>query len=364
MNNSKLRFLFLVQGEGRGHMTQSIALQDLLANAGHEVVGVMVGKSPRREIPKFYYDKINSPLSTFESPNFILDKNGKSINVPSSIIHNLKKNKVFIKNLGEISRKIKEYKPDIIINFYELMCGLYFLTHKPRIKHVTLAHQFLLPHPEFETPKGNRRDKNFMALNNKLTSFRANKLLALSFREMHDLPLKKTYVVPPLLRKEVKQLEVTQGDFILSYVLNDGYSKEILDWHKDHKDTKVECFWDRKDIEDVYQPHENITFNKLNDVKFLDYMGRCKGYVSTAGFESICEAMYLGKPAMLVPTGGHFEQECNAIDAIKAGAGVAAKSFNFKTLIDYLPNHQDKNKEFRNWADKADEIFLRHLENC
>jgi uncharacterized protein (TIGR00661 family) len=363
MSDKKLRFLFMVQGEGRGHMTQSIAMQDLLEKAGHELVGVMVGKSPRREIPAFYYEKIKAPLSTFESPNFILDKNGKSINVPSSIIHNLKRNKVFIKNLGDINRKIKDLKPDVIVNFYELLCGLYFLTHKPRVKHVTLAHQFLLPHPQFETPKGNSRDKNFMALNNQLTSFRANKRLALSFREMTDLPGKKTYVVPPLLRKEVKQLEVSQGDFILSYVLNDGYSKEILEWHKDNKNVKVQCFWDKKDVEDLYSPHENITFNKLNDKKFLDYMGQCKGYVSTAGFESVCEAMYLGKTAMLVPTGGHFEQECNAIDAVKAGAGVAEKSFNFQTLIDYFPEHQSKTAEFRAWADKADEIFLRHLEN-
>ena len=36
----------------------------------------------------------------------------------------------------------------------------------------------------------------------------------------------------------------------------------------------------------------------------------CKAYASTAGFESVCEAMYLGKPILMVPA--HIEQDCNA----------------------------------------------------
>lgn len=49
-------------------------------------------------------------------------------------------------------------------------------------------------------------------------------------------------------------------------------------------------------------------------------MAGCKAYASTAGFESICEAMYLGKPVLMVPA--HIEQDCNAYDAMKAGAGI------------------------------------------
>lgn len=51
-------------------------------------------------------------------------------------------------------------------------------------------------------------------------------------------------------------------------------------------------------------------------------MGGCKAYLTTAGFESVCEALYLGKPVLMVPV--HVEQECNAWDAQKVGAGVRA----------------------------------------
>ena len=39
-----MKFLFIVQGEGRGHFTQAITLEEMLLRNGHEVVEVLVGK--------------------------------------------------------------------------------------------------------------------------------------------------------------------------------------------------------------------------------------------------------------------------------------------------------------------------------
>ena len=77
----------------------------------------------------------------------------------------------------------------------------------------------------------------------------------------------------------------------------------------------------------VYYEDENEVFQTLfvhaiNDKLFLDMMSRARGLASTAGFESVCEAMYLGKPVLMVPVKGHFEQFCNSRDAFKAGAGI------------------------------------------
>ena len=40
-----MKFLFIVQGEGRGHLTQAITLEEMLLRNGHEVVEVLVGKT-------------------------------------------------------------------------------------------------------------------------------------------------------------------------------------------------------------------------------------------------------------------------------------------------------------------------------
>jgi uncharacterized protein (TIGR00661 family) len=90
-------------------------------------------------------------------------------------------------------------------------------------------------------------------------------------------------------------------------------------------------------------------------------MSNCKAFSSTAGFESVCEAMYLGKPIMMVPTEGHFEQACNALDASIAGAGFKSDEFNLSALLEYIPKHKDISKEFRNWANSAKPKFLELL---
>ena len=61
-----------------------------------------------------------------------------------------------------------------------------------------------------------------------------------------------------------------------------------------------------------------LSFHQLNDTLFVRYMAGARAYATTAGFESVCEAMYLGKPVLMVPT--HIEQACNAFDAVHAGA--------------------------------------------
>ena len=48
-----MKFLFIVQGEGRGHFTQAITLEEMLLRNGHEVVEVLVGKSSTRTLPGF-----------------------------------------------------------------------------------------------------------------------------------------------------------------------------------------------------------------------------------------------------------------------------------------------------------------------
>ena len=66
-----MKCIFIVQGEGRGHLTQCIALENILRSNGHEVVKVLVGKSFSRQIPDFFRRHIHAPIERFESPNFL-----------------------------------------------------------------------------------------------------------------------------------------------------------------------------------------------------------------------------------------------------------------------------------------------------
>lgn len=353
-----MKFLFVVQGEGRGHMTQAISLSEILRSEGHEVVHVLVGKSKRREVPQFFFQKIKSPVTLFESPNFVVDTGNKKIQIWRSMFINFFLLGAFIKSIRLIRRIVKDSQPDVIINFYELLAGLYFIFCRPKVKYFCVGHQFLLLHPEFQFPEGHKIDHWLMNIYTWIISFHAKKLLALSFRPLPDVAKKKVYIVPPLLRPEVTRLIPENHNFILGYMLNSGYAEDIKKWHIANPDTELHFFWDQKDVPENLAITPKLVLHRINDNKFLQMMSQCAGFSSTAGFESICEAMYLGKPIMMVPTYGHFEQACNALDASIAGAGFKSDTFDLTALQDYIPKHKDISVEFRNWADSAKSRFL------
>ena len=169
-------------------------------------------------------------------------------------------------------------------------------------------------------------------------------------------------VVPPLLRASVRAATPTSGDHLLVYVVNDGYGEAIARWQKRHPKVVIHAFRDRQGVPDVQEVQPNLTFHTLSDVRFLDLMRNFRAFVSTAGFESVAEAMWLGKPVMVVPTGNQVEQAWNAREAVPAGAGMASDQFDLTPFIDYLTSHQDVSAKYRKWVRSGTLRILRTLE--
>ena len=356
-----MKFLFIVQGEGRGHLTQAISLFRILEKNGHKVCHVIVGKSKRRELPKFFQEQVTAPIHQLESPNFATDKKGKSVRILKTIYVNLFKVGTFLRSVREISRIEEQEEPDVIINFYDFIAGVYFFLKKPKAVHIAVAHQFLLDHSSFTYPKGRFFDRTSLRLGNKLASYKALKKLCLSFQELPNEPKKRIHVVPPLLRKEIREKSIGTEDHFLVYMVNHGYSVQVEDFHSKYPEIPIHCFWDKKGVPDPYKPDNNLTFHQLNDKKFIEYMSTCKGYLTTAGFESVCEAMYMGKPTLMVPVKGHYEQSCNAVDAVNAGAGVSSEFFDLEILLSYLPSYESVRETFHHWCEKTEHLFIKNL---
>jgi len=353
-----MRFFFIVQGEGRGHMTQAIALAAMLRKNGHEVNQVVVGKSEHRRIPDFFLEGIEAEVTLVESPGFVTDKKKKSVGIWRTIGLALSRFGRYHQSIRKIHHLVQEDSPDIIINFYDFIGGIYNFLKSPKAKFIPIAHQYLAGHSSFGFAEGGLLDKVSFQLGNWLTSLCAADRLALSFQEYPD---EEVAVVPPLLRKEVKELTVSDEGHLLVYLLNHGYAEEIDRFHREHPEVMLHCFWDKPDVPDELPIDDTLTYHLLDGEKFLNFLASCRGYVTTAGFESVCEAMYLNKPVMLVPVDGHYEQACNAVDAVKAGAGVSAHSFDLEIFLDYLPNHTKGGKIFKSWCERAEQIIIRNF---
>jgi len=352
--------LFMVQGEGRGHMTQSTAMKTIIEQAGMELCGVLIGKSERRVIPDFYYSKIGAPITTISSPNFETDKKGKSIKTLPSLIKNIHDVPVFMESLKVIDKKIKELKPDLIINFYEPLCGIHYMLHRPKTPMISIAHQNIFLYKSFHMPDGPAMAKSGLKAYTSLTAIGAKRRLALSLYPYPDDKRRALYAVPPLLRKEALEQKTTTGNYLLVYLLNSGYMDDIIAWHKKNLSVELHCFTDKTGIEETTKYDDTLFFHKINDKKFLDLMAGSKGLASTAGFESICEAMYMGKPVLMVPVDGHYEQFCNSRDAAKAGAGIYDTHFNLDAFLAYLATYKP-NKEYKEWVDKSAALITEHI---
>lgn len=358
----KKKYLLAVQGEGRGHMTQAVTLYELLKENGHEVCAVIIGSSGRREIPRFIYDRIDAPIIQVASPNFVSDKKNKSINIPKSVLYNFAKLGTFKNSIKQIDDVIKKYKPDTVVNFFDLMIGFYFQFKKPNVNHICIAHQYIYLHPKFEFPGGLITDKFAIKWFTKLTASRSVKQLALSF---YDIPQthESVKVVPPLLRNDVFNLSSKRDDFFLIYLVNNGYFEEIVNWHNTNPEFELHCFTDNPVYlqQNYIYDRDKLFVHAINDKLFLEKMSQARGMATTAGFESVCEAMYFGKPVLMVPVQGHFEQFCNSRDANKAGAGIYADKFDLNKLLEFSVDFDYENVEYKEWLKNSKEIIYEEI---
>src|ERR1035437_8139658 len=225
-----MKYLFVVQGEGRGHFTQALSLKNILEKNGHEVVAVMVGCSAKRTLPGFFTEKINTEIIRFQSPNFLPTPKGRQSSLLISIIYNLLLVPVYSQSLFQIKHAIRDKQPDVVINFYELLCGVTYGVFNPRPPMINVAHQYYFLTPEFRYTGNNRRQFRLLNFYTKLTAINSYKILALSFRVSEKLYFGNIVIVPPLLRKEILHKETIAGDYIHGYMLNSGYSNELSVW--------------------------------------------------------------------------------------------------------------------------------------
>ncbi len=353
------KFIFTVQGEGRGHLTQAISLTQIAREAGHEVIGYAVGTFEGRIIPSFFRDFIgDTPLIQYESPSINYGK-GKSVLLGKTASQAFTKFGTYWKSATQLGNFIDELQPDAIVNFYESITGLYNLKSGFKTPCMSIGHQYLLLNKHFVSLPEKKLDQFLLNLNTKITAIGSKKLVGLSFREIEND--EKISVVPPLLRQEVKSIETEDGQHWLAYLTHYRLADDIIEWSKKNPHIKLDCFWDHAEHKKTFHYSDSLTFHPIDAENYLSKMKSCAGLISTAGFESVAEVMYLGKPAMMVPVPNHIEQMINAFDGELSGAGIAAREFNLDIFNNYLPHYSPIREQYRAWVSQSPNKMQEHL---
>jgi uncharacterized protein (TIGR00661 family) len=289
-------------------------------------------------------------------------QDSRRVNLLGTLAGIARKLPTYWRGLRALRAVVRQTQPDVIINFFEPLTGIYALTCRNRPPVVAVAHQFMYGHPDYVRAPGLRAQQLAMKWYVRLVGA-ASTRLALSFYEAPDLPGRKLTVCPPILRRQLFELHPNpRGTFVLAYLLNHGYAEQIIEWHERNPQTPLHCFYDKPDAPPEFRHDATLTFHRLDGDKFLRLMAECKYVACTAGFESVSEAAYLGKPLFLVPVENHVEQQVNALDATRAGLGITNRSFNLDRLRE-LPERLD-NSKFRAWLNRADSLLLQTLERA
>jgi uncharacterized protein (TIGR00661 family) len=356
-----MKMMFCVLGEGRGHMTQAMAVKEMVEAAGHQIVAVTLGASAQRPMPGYFASAMKISVRQLPTLEFKY-KNSRSVSNAATLLGVFGKLPKYFRILRQLDDIIRETQPDVIINFFEPMAAFYAITRRKRPPVVAIGHQFMFQHPGYVRSSHLWKQLLSMQIYTRLLGARATKL-ALSLYAAPDLPGKRIVVGPPILRKQLFGLESnSRGDFVLVYLLNHGYAGQIIAWSAKNPQTKLHCFYDKPDAPVEFQHSLSLTFHQLDGEKFLQMMAECRHVVCTAGFESVSEAAWLGKPLFLVPVENHVEQQVNALDAQQFGIGIAEKSFNLDRLAE-LPDHLPVEK-FRTWVDCAAEKLFAAIKHA
>jgi len=133
-------------------------------------------------------------------------------------------------------------------------------------------------------------------------------------------PLKRAYadttLVGTLIRPEIAGLRPDRGQHLVAYMRRQA-SPDVLEALR-------ACGREVRLYGLGARPAEgNLRFASIDERRFVDDLASCDAVVSTAGNQLVGEALYLGKPMLVLPEARNFEQAVNAHFLEQSGAGWA-----------------------------------------
>ena len=342
-------------------MTQALALARFLRDAGHRVERVWVGTSPYRSVPSYFRDGIDAPLETFEAPVQVPDRRRVGASRLATAADAVRRAPSFVRAARRLHDATGDL--DVVVNFLDIVAALSRVLHRSRVPYLSVAHNYVFLHPELHPLPGAGWVQSSVLGWTRATATRSRIRLALSFVPREPVPAERLVVVPPLLRQGLESTHTRDDGFLLAYALNPGYGNLLADWSRGRPDVRVRCYVEGGAEALSGAPPAGFEVRDLSQDAFLRDLGRCRAFVGSAGFESVCEAFYLGKPVLAVPTEGQYEQRLNAWDAERHGAARAGDYGDLDRFWDELPTPTDTAvRSFRAWVGTAAEHHVRAVE--
>ncbi len=351
------RTVFIVQGEGMGHMSQAMAAAGIMEPAGYRIERVLVGSSDPEKLPVHFRDAFSDRISFFRSPGFIRTHDRKGILVNRTLLRNLFRIPVYLKESRRIRKELAALEPELVLNFYDVVGALALRNQRSGrggILRIGVGHHFLLHLENYPCGEGSSRwHRWLLSLHTRTVMRGCDRILALSFRDGEQQG--RIRIIPPLIREPFRSLRYRKGTRLLAYLHAEGYLYDLVRIVRKDPSLGVDVFMAGSPRMEL--PEQIRLFGPDQEL-FREKLAGCRGLVATAGFDLAAEASFLGVPLVMVPMKNHYEQQCNAADMERNGLGKTAEMLTGETM-DLLA--EPENTAYRDWVNRAGELLLNNI---
>jgi uncharacterized protein (TIGR00661 family) len=316
-----MKILYAIQTTGNGHFTRS---KEIISVLNKRVEVDVVYSGPKNKLLNID----NKVINHYKGLTLFYTKKGQI-----NWIQTFFKNNFFRAIIDIIQCNTNAY--DMIINDFEPITA--WSCYLKNRKCVSLSNQYAI-----------LSDKKFL----KSTKYRFTLLFLRYFAPTKEgygfhLTKRKKNIFHPVVREELKKTNVVVKDFYLVYLPNYSIEK-LIQFFTHFKSYKWRIFSPL--VENSYT-FKNIKFEQINEKKFIKALLSSKGVISSSGFSTLSEALYLSKPLITIPINSHFEQIYNSSIIEKLGG----------TVLDELSL---KNKQkLQKWLDDLAPVGLKNSQD-
>lgn len=276
-----MKILYAVQATGNGHISRAVSLMPTLEKLG-QVDVFLSGSNAQLQVPLPVRFRSRG-LSLHYAPNGGLHY-GKIVRQFNP--------KTLFRDVQDLP--VERY--DVVLNDFECITAM--ACARKKVRSIGLGHQAAFQSDR--TPRPKRRE----LMGEQLLRYygKASQYLGFHFDRYDD------FIHPPVIKPAVLAAQPKNKGHVTVYL--PAYADLALyDQLRRIPRLRFEVF--SRTTKTPYQAG-NIHFFPVQYQAFTESMVSSCGVITSAGFETPAETIFLGKPLMVIPIKGQYEQACNA----------------------------------------------------
>jgi uncharacterized protein (TIGR00661 family) len=325
------RIVYGVSGEGSGHASRARVVLSHLQRQGHDVRVVSYDRG---------YRDLKGSFDVFETEGLAIATVDNSVSVGKTIAENVSRLLQGHRKARALKRELFEgFQPQCVITDFEPMTA--HLANHYDLPLLTIDNQHRMRYMKHPCPR--RLQASALMTKTVIRALvpRPDVSLVTTFFFGETLN-ERTFLFPPILRREVIETSPRPGDHVLVY-LTRGFGSFVA---------MLKEFGRERFL--IYGTGEsrtegNLVFKPPSAAGFLEDLAACKAVMATAGFTLITEALHLGKPYLALPMKGQFEQELNGILLAEQGYGKCCGRVTVDAVGDFLYRLPQYRTQLQTW---------------